>query len=516
MTAGGVRAAAFALFAACVLLASRASAVDRSLGAGVPKPASSGAPWTPEATSRLAGDLDTLLVRAPTLRGAHVGLLVVDTHTGGVLYARNADDAFMPASTFKLLAGSAALALLGPAFRFRTDALLDDATGLLYVRGGGDPLLRAPDIDALAQAVRGAGVTALRGVRVDATAFEAAPYPPGWEWDDFPFSYAPALSAATVEENVVHLTVTPGSSVGAPVTVRGAPPPFDAPAPIPSAGCPLTRAFLLRVAATTVAKDGADTADVDRDAGGCIAVTGTLPLGSAPEELDAAVPSPVRYVREIAEHALTAAGIAVDPFVPPPGGVAAADGAAAAPPGARVVWSHDGEPLADVLADMWWPSDNLVAELLLKAIGHHDLGAPGSSAGGAAAERVWLKGIGVDPATLTIVDGSGLSTYDRVTPRALAALLQYDWNSSNRDLVLDDLALAGVRGTLAHSFRGTLAAGRTFAKDGVVNHTRGLAGYLATLHHGAVTFAWSVDDWMGTDADLAALRARVLARLIGD
>jgi D-alanyl-D-alanine carboxypeptidase/D-alanyl-D-alanine-endopeptidase (penicillin-binding protein 4) len=516
VTGGAVRIFALALLAACALLGGRAGAADRTLGAGVPKPAASGAPWTPEATSRLDADLDALLAGAPTLRGAHVGLLVVDTRSGSVLYARNADDAFMPASTFKLLAGSAALALLGPAFRFHTDAVLDSSTGTLYVRGGGDPLLRAADLDAMAQTVRAAGVTALRAVRVDATAFEPAPYPPGWEWDDFPFSYAPALSAATVEENVVHLTVTPGVSAGAPATVRSAPPPFDRPAPVPSAGCPLTRAFLLRVAATTAAKDGADTVDVDRDAGGCVAVTGTLPIGSAPEELDAAVPSPVRYVREIAERALAAAGVAVDPFAPPAGGVAAVDGAAAAPPAARVVWSHDGEPLADVLADMWWPSDNLVAELLLKAIGRHDRGLPGSSDGGAAAERVWLKSIGVDPATLTIADGSGLSTYDRVTPRALAALLQYDWNSLNRGLVLDDLAIAGVRGTLAHSFRGSLAEGRTFAKDGVVNHTRGLAGYLATLHHGALTFAWSVDDWMGTDADLAALRARVLSRLIGD
>ena len=72
------------------------------------------------------------------------------------------------------------------------------------------------------------------------------------------------------------------------------------------------------------------------------------------------------------------------------------------------------------------------------------------------------------------------------------------------------------RGTLEQSFIGSLAERRTFAKTGSVNHTRGLAGYLATLHHGAVTFAWSVDDWMGSDPDLAALRARVLARLIGD
>jgi D-alanyl-D-alanine carboxypeptidase len=45
---------------------------------------------------------------------------------------------------------------------------------------------------------------------------------------------------------------------------------------------------------------------------------------------------------------------------------------------------------------------------------------------------------------------------------------------------------------------------------------RGLAGYLATEHHGAVTFAFSVDDWLGDYPALAALRARVLSRIVQD
>ena len=49
-----------------------------------------------------------------------------------------------------------------------------------------------------------------------------------------------------------------------------------------------------------------------------------------------------------------------------------------------------------------------------------------------------------------------------------------------------------------------------------MSHVRGLAGYLAPLHHGAIVFAFSVDDWNGAYPALAALRAAVLARLIDD
>jgi D-alanyl-D-alanine carboxypeptidase/D-alanyl-D-alanine-endopeptidase (penicillin-binding protein 4) len=503
------RALAAAALVACIAgMPDRAVAVDRRLGANVVKPAAAGLPWSPESVARLNADIDALLDGAAVLRGAHVGLLAIDTRSGSVVYARHAADAFQPASTLKLLTGSVALADLGPDYRFRTQAFIDPANTSLTIRAGGDPLLSAADVGALARSVLRAGVAALPlGVRVDPSAFDLAPYPPGWVWDDFPYDYAPALSAATVEENVVHLSVAPGPVPGAPVVVTGAPKPFERFA-LPADGCPGTPAVAVSVSATTADRDSAAALDLERT-GGCIAVVGSLPVGSAVQTLDAAVPSPAWYLRELALYALGQAGIAV-----PPG--SAGDGTGNLPPSARVVWNHDGEPLADLLADLWWPSDNLIAELLLKAVGSRQGGNPGTTANGIGAERAWLTQIGVDPATVTLADGSGLSTYDRLTPRALGAILQADWNGPYRNLILDDLPLAGARGTLRSSLRGSLAQERTFAKSGSMNHVRGLAGYLATLRHGALTFAWTVDDWIGSDDELDALRARVLSRFIGD
>jgi D-alanyl-D-alanine carboxypeptidase/D-alanyl-D-alanine-endopeptidase (penicillin-binding protein 4) len=516
--ARGVAAAGLVVIALAALTG-LAGAVDRTLGAGVPKPAATGVPWSSQAVSRLMHDLDAVLAGAPTLRGAHVGLLAIDTASGAVLYARDADDAFQPASTLKLLVGSVALAKLTPAFRFRTQALLDPANATLYIHGGGDPLLAATDLDAMAQSIRAAGVAALpSGVRVDATDFDNVPHPPGWPWDDLAYDYAPALSAATVEENVVHLTVRPGATSGAPVTVSAAPPPFDRMRML-SDGCPLTRAIVVTVRASTSDRGTPDTIDVERTPNGCIAITGALPLGSEPDVIDAAVPNPIWYMSALASHALELAGVAaprVDILGGSGGSTDSVEYAGTTPAGARILWTHDGEPLSDVLADMWLPSDNLVAELLVKALGRQARGVPGTTANGVEVERAWLRGIGIDPATVTLADGSGLSSYDRITPRALVSILQADWNGPFRDVVLDDLPIAGVRGTLQRSFIGSLAERRTFAKTGSFNHTRGLAGYLATVHHGALTFAWSLDDWMGTESDLETLRARVLSRLIGD
>jgi D-alanyl-D-alanine carboxypeptidase/D-alanyl-D-alanine-endopeptidase (penicillin-binding protein 4) len=81
--------------------------------------------------------------------------------------------------------------------------------------------------------------------------------------------------------------------------------------------------------------------------------------------------------------------------------------------------------------------------------------------------------------------------------------------------VLDSLPVGGARGTI-EGIAGTPAAGRVFAKTGSMMHVRGLAGYLATARHGAVTFAFEVDDWNGDYPSLAALRAKVLSRIVSD
>ncbi|MBV8582786.1 MAG: D-alanyl-D-alanine carboxypeptidase, partial [Candidatus Eremiobacteraeota bacterium] len=94
-------------------------------------------------------------------------------------------------------------------------------------------------------------------------------------------------------------------------------------------------------------------------------------------------------------------------------------------------------------------------------------------------------------------------------------IFQVDWHGPNRDVVLAALPEAGVRGTLQGAFKGSLAEGRTFAKDGSRMFGRGLAGYLMTLHRGTITFAFLVDDWMAEDESaMDALRARILSRFI--
>jgi len=92
-------------------------------------------------------------------------------------------------------------------------------------------------------------------------------------------------------------------------------------------------------------------------------------------------------------------------------------------------------------------------------------------------------------------------------------VLEHDWRGPGRTTVMDALPIAGVRGDLRGSMRGTPAEGHVIAKTGSMSHVRGLAGYVTTRTHGTLVFALSIDDWIGTDADMAALRAAFCSRL---
>ncbi len=500
--------------AGALVCAAPALAVDRSQGAGVPKPTASGDPWTDAEIASLDANLDLAVAGSKTLTGAHVGAFAIDARDGRVLYERNQDDAFQPASTLKLLVGSAALDKLGPAFRFRTEATIENAVvggtlrGDLTLHGTGDVLLDAAALATLPAALHAASIDRIEG---DVVADPADPphYPPGWALDDVAWDYGAPVTALGYADDSVTVTVTPGAQPGDAVSAVVEP--WGAAVRAPRDCAPRVLSFCIVVSATTGAPLSAQTLDAARSSvrPDEVDIVGSLAAGAEPVQLALAVPSPPRFAAAAARRALIAGGIGVGEREL---GLPAHD---ATP--ARSVWSHQSEPLPDLLADLWLPSDNLLAEALLHALGAEPPALRGTSEAGISWEKTWLAKLGVDTSSaLDLVDGSGLSAYDRITPRDLVQVLRHDWDGPYRDTVLDALPIAGVRGTLRSQLAGTPAERRVFAKTGTLSHAATLAGYAATSKHGAVIFAFQVDDWVGNSADLREARARVLTQLVED
>jgi D-alanyl-D-alanine carboxypeptidase/D-alanyl-D-alanine-endopeptidase (penicillin-binding protein 4) len=140
--------------------------------------------------------------------------------------------------------------------------------------------------------------------------------------------------------------------------------------------------------------------------------------------------------------------------------------------------SVESPPLAQIVAWMGRVSDNFTAELLLKQIGAAG-GEVGTSVDGAALVRSTLADAGVPLAGVRLVDGSGLSSLDRLTARALAGVLRAAWADPDvRPYFIAALPVAGISGTLHDRMRLPPARGNVQAKTGTTSLASALSGYV--------------------------------------
>ncbi|MBM3268322.1 MAG: D-alanyl-D-alanine carboxypeptidase/D-alanyl-D-alanine-endopeptidase, partial [Candidatus Sericytochromatia bacterium] len=176
-----------------------------------------------------------------------------------------------------------------------------------------------------------------------------------------------------------------------------------------------------------------------------------------------------------------------------------------APEGARPVARRDSPPLRDLVARTNKASDNLYAEVLLRhlaAAATADAAATTAQAG-LDAEAAWL---GWPREAYRLVDGSGLSRYDLLTPRQIAEVLVR--MKDDPDFVAS-LPVAGVDGTLAGRLAGTRGHGRVRAKTGSMSGISALAGYAGDRY----VFAFVVNGHVGPLAPVRALQDAVCLAL---
>ena len=403
--------------------------------------------------------------------GARFGL-VVATADGRELLAIAPDQRFIPASNTKILTTAAAFAAL-PAI-----AAPDSAGGAsvaierrgrkardVVLTGRGDARLSSkPEcvtdcLAALADAVVAARLRVVDDVIGDASHFPDERWSPGMSWNNLHSRSGTAVAALTLDDNEMTVRVSPGAA--------GAPPLIDVPS-----------YYRVENRAVTTAA-GETKLELSRLPGTrVIEIGGQIAVGAAPVTLVASIDDPAHYAAWRLKALLEARGVRVRGEVrtryrPPP--LEGAPAASLADPAATVPLARlTPPPLLDDVARINKASQNLHAELLLRRVGR--AAGSGSIADGAAAVGLMLARAGVPRVAYDLADGSGMSTYNRVSPRGMLALLRWiaaqPWGAAWRET----LPIGGIDGTLARRFRGTSLAGRVRAKTGSLNATNALSG----------------------------------------
>jgi D-alanyl-D-alanine carboxypeptidase/D-alanyl-D-alanine-endopeptidase (penicillin-binding protein 4) len=433
--------------------------------------------WTsPRGLPALSSDLGNML--DSRVRGGKWGVMIVSLTRGDTLFARNAGDLMQPASTMKLFSTAVALDRFGPEHTFSTDVLRDGAVGPdgtvngnLYLRADGDPSMSArffkdPNLPmaTLARSVAAAGVKRVKGdLLYDATAFDDRRIPEGWKTTYLGAAYAARVSALSLNENLVWIAVSPAGKV-AQVALE-----------------PATTTIPLRSKVRVVGgRGGRITARRASDGG--IDVSGTIGANSSTLRYSLVVDDPALFTAGALRAALQNVGITVDGTIRP----------AKTPAGAQKVASFASPPLSRIVSEMNRESINVVAELLYRNAARAVApdGMSSAEVGLANLREFMQKKVGADPQSVRVSDGSGLSTLDYMTPRAMVELLSYAHKGPWSSAFHGSLPVAGESELLRRRMRSTPAQGNLHAKTGTTDTVVGLGGFVTAKDGEIIAFAF--------------------------
>jgi D-alanyl-D-alanine carboxypeptidase/D-alanyl-D-alanine-endopeptidase (penicillin-binding protein 4) len=422
----------------------------------------------------LPPEVEAALSRAKVPREA-LATIVVDASPSahakaGPLLSYRANASANPASVMKLVTTYAGLELLGPAYTWPTPVFVDGSinngvlTGNLIIQGRGDPKLVHERLWLLLRRVQGLGFKSITGdILLDRSAFVVTPQNPA----DFdgeplrPYNAAPDALLVNFKSVVMTFVPNPGAGVAAVsfepplanVQMQGSVPLAAGKNAATLAECGDYRATLQ-----------ADFSDPFR-----ISFKGSYPVGCGEKVWPVAYADPANY----AERAV--AGL----WAEMGGKLGGRVREGRAPAGARAAFEMTSPPLAEVIRDINKFSNNVMAQQLFLTLSLNQTPGPASfEASRGVLQGWWRERFGAQD--LPVLDnGSGLSRQERITPHALARMLQIAYVSGTMPELMASLPITGVDGTLRRN-KSRISQGWAHLKTGSLRDSAALAGYVHT------------------------------------
>jgi serine-type D-Ala-D-Ala carboxypeptidase/endopeptidase (penicillin-binding protein 4) len=389
-------------------------------------------------------------------RSCRWGVLVKE-HEGRVVFSRSASLPFNPASNLKLFTTAAALTGMGKEHRFAT-RLFGRREGVrvvggLYLEGEGDPTLTTTAMAEMAARLHKLGVREVDGpLYLDTTSFKDRGDPPGFSRFRSSHPFRAGVDALSLNRNVIRIEVIPAEQAGELATVTLSP----------------RSAYLtLRARVRTARRTWLWASTSSTLSGTRALASGRIRVGSAPRSYWRRVFHPAMYTGHTLLAALAEHGITVGAVVR----------RRAVPPDTPLLVEHRSEPLAVIINQGNKESSNVMAELLVLALGAHVFGRPATFEKGRRAVEQYLRGLGVKPGAFRMQNASGLSRLSSIRPMDFVRILEllHDDREIGAEMIAS-LPVAGQDGTLRKRFAGSPAAGHVHAKTGTLSGISCLSG----------------------------------------
>lgn len=418
----------------------------------------------------LTFQLDSLLSIAGD--NAVWSVLVKKLPVGEIVYQRNPYYSLIPASNCKLFTTASALHYLGGDFSITTTVLTDGVVdsnsvlqGSLYIVGGGDPTFsqRFLEYDPLsifddwADSLSAMGICEISGdlIGVD-TLFSGSLLESSWEWGDLSYHYAVPTSALTFNDNCLQVNIFQDVNLGSIFTEW-----------YPS----LTDISVIHNLNVSPALDKNNIA-WDWLTSDCELLLYGFLTPRAWEECLIPLENPSLYFMRCFKEAMAAKGISIrgeielyNPMLE--------DSTRQEDYTAFIF--HHSPPLADIVKVTNTNSVNLYAEQILRISGSAVYGEGSAECGLRAIDSMLIEA-SIDPASVHLVDGSGLSRHNWVSAEAFCRLLEYCGQSDFADYFLNSLSAYG-EGTLNHRIPQNSDL-FVLAKTGSMTGVRAFSGYM--------------------------------------
>jgi D-alanyl-D-alanine carboxypeptidase/D-alanyl-D-alanine-endopeptidase (penicillin-binding protein 4) len=381
----------------------------------------------------LRHEIDSLTSQ-PVFRNAQWGVLIVNPRTADTIYSRNAGKLFMPASNMKIITSAAALTLLGPDYTYKTTFLTDGEKR--------DSLL-----DGNLLVIGRGDPTVSDNMRGNATIVMDA--------------LADSVRAHGIRQ-VTGSLARVGNAF--PDSIHGRGWQWEDFGEYYGAG--VDELIFNEGMAPTTMRPPPDT------------VRDSLYSGPAKD--------PAKAYLDAFNDALVRKSIAVD------GGVM--DSILPTPIKMDTLFILTSLPLRQILPALLKPSQNQIAEILLKTIGL-ERGGLGTADSARKIVGQLLVSWGVQPDGFVIRDGSGLSRLDLVSPETIVRVLDRIQRDTAFATYYNALPIAGIDGTIKDRMKGTPAEGNVHAKTGSISAARSLSGYVTTADGERLIFSILANNW---------------------
>ncbi|MEK7433350.1 MAG: D-alanyl-D-alanine carboxypeptidase/D-alanyl-D-alanine-endopeptidase [Cyanobacteriota bacterium] len=421
------------------------------------------------------------------LKDASISVIIKDLDTKKVLFDLNSQKLMTPASNIKILTTFLALEKLGKNYTFKTDFATDGYTNEengniniknLYLKMTGDPTFKSSDLKNMISKLKETGLKEIQGdIFIDKSIFDNIIYGPGWMWDDLEDCDDSPISNIYMDDNCLNVSLKLKNNNEFEIKTNNT----------------------INIDTSKLEIDEKNDEIINSELkGNKIYFSGKINKKTFFEK-ENSIKDNDSYLISVLEQLIKENFVfsgKIQTSLEKNDNIIS-------------LVNKESEPLYKILKRFNEESHNLTGELLLKTIAFNEDKKIGSTKKGS---DILSKHIGrlFNESNFNIVDGSGLSRYNLITPNLIIKVLEYLYQNPNyRDIVYEAFPQGGLEGTLRNRLK-KLKNYKVFAKSGSMTGVNCLSGFLVNDKKNTLAFSLMINNTNLKGQELRDIQDKIL------